>query len=313
MLGLAGKQRWFRDRYQGRWQMTEYHADDYGISLRQCDRIINCHINGLLNGISIMPNSDILEEAMEKIAPYEDKIAYTVHLNLKEGHCNADPALIPHLTDSKGIYNVFFGKYVISSYLPFRRNVMRKELAIELKAQIDRIAPYFKDGEIRLDGHGHYHMIPVVFDALCDVIRENDLNVTFIRVPREDVPLYLRHRKEIKDFKAVNFVKVAVLNYFAGRNLRKHADIFKRAKPYDFMGVMLSGHMSYDNVYPVYKDAIDRAKAKGNDIEILFHPGSVHEEEACAKLTDPGDIWFLVDEWREKEADALLRLEEYEP
>ncbi len=293
--------------------MIEYHADDYGISIEQCDRIIDCHVNGLLNGISIMPNSDILEEAMERIAPYEDKIAYTVHLNLKEGKCNADPKKIPHLVDDKGIYNVSFGSYVISSYLPWKRKIMRKELFTELKAQIERIAPYFKDGNIRLDGHGHYHMIPVVFDALCDVIKKEKMNVTFIRVPREDVPLYMRHRKQIKDFKAINFVKVAILNSFARRNIRKYPKVFKKAKPYDFMGVMLSGHMSYENVNPVYKDAIDQAKKRGRDIEILFHPGSVHEEAANARLTDPGDIWFLVDEWREKEADALHRLKRYEP
>ena len=288
---------------------VEYHADDYGISIKQCERILDCHREGRLNGISIMPNSDILEEAMELVRPYEDRIRYTVHLNVRDGKCNADPKKVPHLVDGNGRYNVSFGKYVLASYIPWMRKIYRKELGTEYRAQIKRLAPYFKDGNIRLDSHGHYHMVPVMFDAICDVIKEDGLNVTFIRVPRENVGLYLRHRKDIKDFKPVNFVKVAILNTFAKRNIRKYPEIFRKAKPYDFMGVMLSGHMSYDNVSPVYEEAIRLAKEAGNDIEILFHPGSVHEKDALAELNDEGR-WFFVDPWREKEADALKRLPE---
>lgn len=288
---------------------VEYHADDYGISIKQCERILDCLRHGLLNGISIMPNSDILEEAMELVKPYEDKIKYTVHLNVRDGKSNADPKDVPHLVDKNGRYNVSFGRFVIASYIPWMRNTYRKELRIEYKAQIDRLLPYFKDGSVRLDSHGHYHMVPVMFDALCDVIRENSIDVSFIRVPRENLGLYLRHRKEIKDFKPINFVKVAILNTFAKRNIRKYPGIFGKAKPYDFMGVMLSGHMSYDNVMPVYEEAVHLAKNAGNDIEILFHPGSVHEKEALAELNEEGR-WFFVDPWREKEADALKRLPE---
>ncbi len=285
----------------------EYHADDYGMSMEQCERILSCHREGLLNGFSIMPNSDILEEAMKLAAPYEDEISYTVHLNLRDGRSNADKEKIPHLTDENGVYNISFGKLVIGSYLPWLRNILRKELRIEFKAQIERLAPYFKDGRLRLDSHGHYHMVPVVFDAIVDVIKENGMDVTFIRIPRENVGLYLRHKKEIKDFKAINFVKVAILNTFARRNLKKYPDIFSKAKPYDFMGVMLSGHMSYENVFPVYKEAVRIASKAGRDIEILFHPGSVREREALAKL-NPEGRWFFADEWREKEADAMKRL-----
>ena len=287
----------------------EYHADDYGISLEQCERILACCKEGRLNGISIMPNSDILEEAMALLKPYEGKIAYTIHLNLRDGRSNADPAGIPHLVDSNGIYNVSFGKYVIASYIPWIRNTYRKELRTEYRAQIERLAPYFKNGELRLDSHGHYHMVPVMFDAICDIIKDSGLNVTFIRVPRENIGLYLRHRKEIKDFKIINFVKVAILNIFAARNIRKHPDIFKKAKPYDFMGVMLSGHMTYENVRPVYDEAIRLSEAAGNDLELLFHPGAVHEKEALEKLNKEGR-WFFVDPLRDGEADALKRLPE---
>lgn len=286
---------------------VEYHADDYGISIEQCDRILECCREGRLNGISIMPNSEILDEAMALLKPYEGKIAYTMHLNLRDGRSNASRDLIPHLVDKNGVYNVSFGKYVLASYIPRIRNIYRKELRIEYKAQIDALAPFFSDGRIRLDSHGHYHMVPVMFDAICDIIKEYGLNVTFIRVPRENIGLYMRHRKEIKDFKFINFIKVAILNLFAARNIRKHPEVFRKAKPYDFMGVMLSGHMTYDNVYPVYDEAIRLSEEAGNDLEILFHPGAVHEKDALDKLNEEGR-WFFVDPFREKEADALKKL-----
>ena len=91
----------------------------------------------------------------------------------------------------------------------------------------------------------------------------------------------------------------------------EYPEIFGKAKPYDFMGVMLSGHMSYENVSPVYDEAVRLAKEAGHDIEILFHPGSVHEKDALAKLNEEGR-WFFVDPFREKEADALKRLPEIE-
>ncbi len=287
--------------------IVEYHADDYGISIEQCERILDCHIKGCLNGISIMPNSEILNEAMELVKPYEKDIAYTIHLNLRDGKANADPKLIPHLVDKNGIYNVSFGKFVLASYIPGIRKVFREELAIEYKAQIDRLSSYFSDGNIRIDSHGHYHMVPVMFDALCDIIKKHNINVTFIRVPKENVALYLRHKREIKDFKIINFVKVAILNFFAWRNQKKYPEIFQKARPYDFMGVMLSGHMSYDNVSPVFMEAVSLAKKAGNNLEVLFHPGSVHEHEALEKL-NPEGRWFFTDSWREKEADALKSL-----
>ncbi len=285
----------------------EYHADDYGMSMEQCERILACHREGLLNGFSIMPNSDILEEAMKLAAPYGNEISYSVHLNLRDGRSNAAREKIPHLVDETGIFNISFAKLVTGSYLPGLRKTLRKELRIEFKAQIERLMPYFKDGRLRLDSHGHYHMVPVVFDAIADVIKENHLDVDFIRIPRENVGLYLRHRKEIKDFKAINFVKVAILNTFAKRNLKKYPEIFSKTKPNDIMGVMLSGHMSYENVLPVYEEAVHLAKEAGHDIEILFHPGSVREKESLSKL-NPEGRWFFVDEWREKEADAMKRL-----
>ena len=63
----------------------EFHADDYGLFPAQSCRILDCYHHGVLNGISIMPNSPCLEECMELVRPVRKDLQLTIHLNLVEG------------------------------------------------------------------------------------------------------------------------------------------------------------------------------------------------------------------------------------
>ena len=63
----------------------EYHADDYGLFPTQSHRILDCHRNGNLNGISVFPNSPHLSECMSDMHLFSEEVAVTVHLNLIEG------------------------------------------------------------------------------------------------------------------------------------------------------------------------------------------------------------------------------------
>ena len=106
------------------------------------------------------------------------------------------------------------------SWLPGIRGKVREELKIELRAQIQRCLPYVDREALRLDSHAHYHMVPVVFDALMELIEEDGLKVAFIRFPREHFGLYWRHRREITGAKAINAVKAVLLNTLVRRNRR---------------------------------------------------------------------------------------------
>ena len=75
-----------------------------------------------------------------------------------------------------------------------------------------------------------------------------------------------------------------------------------------FMGVMLSGHMFYDNVKACLKRAGDILEKRGNDaIEILFHPGDVTVPADVERLTSKDDYDFLTSPNRAKEAEALKK------
>lgn len=281
----------------------ECHADDYGLFPVQSHRILDCRRNGNLNGVSIFGNSPHLQECVSDLYPFLDDVAVTVHLNLIEGQslCN-----VPLLTDSEGNLNCSFVRLLLQSFLP-GRNALRLQLKQELEAQIRSVQDALPQGiPLRLDGHAHYHMIPVVFDAMMDVIREQQLPVTYIRIPREYVRLYIRHFRKLRDFSPINLIKVLVLNSLTLLARMKHGAYLKTLEQKLFLGVCLSGRMYYENAAQLLPDARKLAARKGMDLEILGHPGGVYEPGDIARITSREDAEFLTSPLRKQEKSLFL-------
>lgn len=291
--------------------MIEYHADDYGLFREQSRHIIECYHDGALNGISIMPNSPYLKECMDDISDIRKNLFVTVHLNFVEGKPLTGKKAT-RLTDREGNFNIGFGKLLLLGYVPVIRRFYYKQIRREVEAQLLACEQYMNEGRYRIDGHVHFHMLPLIFDAVMDVIDKNHLDVSYIRFPREELDIYRRASGKLKDIKPINVVKVLVLNALASRNERKYADKLAGLKVQRklFMGVMLSGHMFYDSVKECITHAADIMADRGvSDMEILFHPGDVTVEEDIGKLTSRDDISFLVQNSsnRQKEAEALKK------
>lgn len=290
--------------------MIEYHADDYGLFKTQSRHIMDCYHGGALNGISIMPNSPCLDECMEEIKDIREKLFVTVHLNLVEGKPLTGERA-KHLVKSDGSFGVGFGKYLILGFIPVLRKIYYKEIRREMEAQLLVCRKYMNDGKFRIDGHVHFHMLPLVFDAIMEVIEKKHLEVAYIRFPKEELDIY-RSVKGIKDIKPINVVKVLILNALCRRNEKKYADALARlgVEKKLFMGVMLSGHMFYDNLKDCIPKACDIMADRGlQNMEILFHPGDVTEDDDVAKLTSKDDLDFLYKNAanRAKEGEALKR------
>lgn len=281
----------------------EFHADDYGLFPTQSHRILDCHRNGNLNGISVMPTSVHLSECMSDMHLFSEEVAVSVHLNLIEGRSLSGA---PLLTDDAGNLNGSFGSLMMWSFLP-GRNRYRQQLKQELGAQIREIRKYFPEGTpMRLDGHAHYHMIPVVFDAMMDVIREENLPVSYIRIPREYLRIYLPHLNKLQEFSPINLVKVMVLNFLALRAEIRYGAFLKNLEKKLFMGVFLSGRMYYENVVHLLPGAVALAEKLGMGLEILGHPGGVFEPEDIAQITAAEDVAFLTNDLRNREKSLFL-------
>ena len=288
----------------------EFHADDYGQTLEASERILDCYRMGVLNGVSLMPGSRCLGESvslLRQVETQDRKIALTIHLNFREGMpLSGNKA--KHLIRGDGAFHGSFGKFLFMPLLPWNYAAYYQEVKEELRLQIQRCRPYFEDEPIRLDGHGHFHMLPVIFDALMDLIAEENLPVSMIRFPYEDYGLYWHCRKEIRMARPVNLVKVMILRILCRRNRKKYAAQLKGMDSFYFIGVMYSNQMQYEIVSKLLPEAITRAKAKGQHLEMLFHPGGVFEPEALKTVTSEDDRKFYSDEERNREKDAMIRL-----
>ena len=327
---------------------VEFHADDYGLFPEQSKRILHCMEHGALNGVSIMPNSPYLQECMQMLAeasatqkksasltdatfsngthfPESDNnrsdaelsclappVSLTIHLNLVEGKALSPLHKVASLTNKDGIFRPSFGKLLVVSCIPILRGHFLRQIRTEFRHQIRRCKPYFDDPtfaqKIRLDSHVHFHMIPVVFDAMIQAAKLEDLHPSYIRIPKEPVFLYLKHLPRLEHIRPVNFLKVLILNLLALRARLRYGASPLGAAPALFSGVMLSGHMSKKNVRAILPDFLALCKKKNQGLEMLFHPGAVCSEEELRQVTSADDKTFFTDAGRSEEAEALIAL-----
>ena len=291
--------------------MTEFHADDYGLFPTQSERILACHRNGVLNGTSIMPNSPWRDTCLDMLP--RDGVSLSIHLNLMEGQCLAPADEVPLLVDEKGVFRVSFVKLLFCPLTGHCREY-RRQLKRELSAQIHALLPAFASfGQpLRLDGHAHWHMLPVVFDALMELLAEEGLPVDYIRIPREPITLYLRHLPALWPIRPINVVKSLLLHMLAHRNLRRYGAALAGMEKKLFLGVLFSGCFDYNRMKSLLPDAEKLAAAKGWGVELLAHPGAVYEKEDIALLTNRDDLAFLTSTDRMAESEAFQKLREGE-
>ena len=284
--------------------MTLYNADDFGITVAQAEHILNCRREGKLTGVSAMPNSPHLEAAMELIQDDPD-LYVAVHLNLTEGCCLSEPAKVPLLAAADGRFKLSFFKIFALSLGPKRR-ALKEQMALELSAQIDRVMPLMGDRPLRLDGHQHIQMIPVVMETIGDLVREKGYPVSYIRYTREPRGPYLRHMEFRRDYGPVNVVKNLVLNVFGWMDKKYMRQM--GLTPHAAMGLVISGTLEYRLVSNLLPD-MERAAAKwGADLELVMHPGwGVGPGEGLDVPGGPFEAFYL-DSGRRREYECLTQL-----
>ncbi len=285
--------------------MIEFHADDYGMFPYSSKRIIRCINEGLVNGISLMPNGQCLDECMELFKETcLKKTRLSIHLNIMTERPLSHPEEIPDLVDEQGFFNVTYHK-LISAYLkPGLMGRLKRQIKIELSRQIDRCLPYLPLGEgIRIDSHRHFHMVPFVFDVIMELIDEKGLELSYIRIIREK-PAFYRGIMRFEHFKPLNVIKVALLNAFSLADRLRHRDIYENRSA-DFASILFSGCMTERNLRLILKNIKENPSAIREDVELMFHPGAVKEPEDLKRIMDLEDRAYMSDPLRTKEAKAL--------
>ena len=203
-----------------------FHADDYGVTAQQSERILDCFRNGALNSISVLPNAPALKDSLkilDNADPDGNQIRRVLHLNFVEGRPLAGAENVPLLVDETGYFDKSFIRFFQWNYI--KRGRTRQELARQLKLEIAaQLRAVTTENDYRItavDSHQHYHMIPIIFDSLMEVLSDKEferLDIQYIRIPVDPVAPLWKDMHTLLGVPAINWVKWCILKMNAARN-----------------------------------------------------------------------------------------------
>ncbi len=280
-----------------------FHADDYGVNISQCRRIMLCSENGLLNSISIMPNSAVLHAALKEVSPEINK---AIHINFSEGYICASQNEVPLLhKDGK-----FFRSYISLLLLSIARKRAFEEqayaeISAQLKAVICNLPPAYK---IRIDSHLHVHMIPGVFHAMCRALRDSGREVDHIRFSTETFSVYLKTPQIWRFIRPINIVKASLTKFFGFIDMKMLRKFGYEDKVSLFYGLGFAGKMYGNHVRIILDKYVELANRDNKSLEVLFHPGGIQKGEQYLSGCPESFKRYYSSDDRVKEAEMLKQL-----
>lgn len=291
---------------------VDIHADDYGYSINTSKDMLELMKRGFLNSISIICNMPAYEESMEMLYKEIPNLPYlplmSVHINLVEGD-----------SISNGILQDYsWGKLYVQSYL-FNKNTY-EYLKKEIRSQVLKVDKAVKkcieianqnsvsviQNKIRLDSHVHTHLIPIVWEALVEVIEEEKLEVEFIRNPKEPIAPFFKQKALVPKYNVVNMVKNRILMFYSGK-VDKYCKEHGMNQMY-MWGLIMSGEMDIDRIGKIYPDMKKYCESRSRNLEILFHPGLALKDENCPQMNPESSVVFNMSNNRKIENNAVRNM-----
>lgn len=279
-------------------------ADDYGLNEQSSMHIQQCIDEGALNKVSVFPNFEQID--LHKILKNKN-IRISLHLNLVEGKCMANSDEINLIADGNGYLKYTFGG--LFKLNMFYRRKFEAQVYKEIKAQVlfwKSILP--KDVPFCIDSHQHTHMIPAVFKALLQVLSDEKIDLTYMRIPAEPLLPYIKMPSLYFSYSGINLIKQWLLNVLWLINKRR-TKAYKIQTSY-FFGILLSGEMDEKRVNTILPHYIKLAEKDGKDIEVLFHPGYLDKSENDLKKQNIVFDKFYLSKNRKIEFESVMKISE---
>ena len=219
-----------KSRHQQNVHPPLLHADDLGLAEGVDAAIINLAQSGRLQGASLLANGPSAADAMEAWRNLAEPPPLTLHLCLTEG---LRLAKCPDLPSG-------FGTLLLASLLPWQRRRIAPQLRTVLQQQISRYRQLTGLSHIRLDGHQHIHLVPLVLDAVLDLAPSE--SITWMRTTREPLPEGLSLRLWWRSLQTGGLIKWLVLQLLSGLAIPRlrRAGLETNLR---FAGVLFSGSM----------------------------------------------------------------------
>jgi len=220
----------------------------------------------------------------------------TLHLCLTEGH------RLPNCPDLP----TGFGGLLLASLLPWQRRRIAPQLRTVLLQQISRFRQLTGLQHIRLDGHQHIHLVPLVLDAVLDLA--SDESITWVRTTREPLPEGLPLRLWWRSLQTGGLLKWLVLQLLSGLAIPRlrRAGLQTNRR---FAGVLFSGSMfgtafrrCWETAYS--SSSLDRASQP----VVLIHPAQRHSAAGMDQTAFQQSVAFFSSTNRQKEWASAQQL-----
>ena len=280
--------------------MVYFCADDYGISGEYNRCIEECLEKGILNKVSVLPNGEI-DGFVERLSGKD--VLLTLHLNLVEGRPLSKKEDVGLLIDENGCFKRSFIGLFLMSFSPKRKELERqmyKEIQNQLHFWIDKTG----DRRISVDCHQHAYEIPWIFKTLIKVIRDEKLDVKYLRIPAERVRAHLFTPSLYGAYSLTGLLKQWLLKTLALINRRTLKDMnFSSAY---FLGVMLSGKLNKTRVQKLLKHYLYYSQKNHRNIEVAFHPGYAGDDLELMAGSREDFKKFYCSPWRNIEYETLV-------
>ena len=282
--------------------MIYFCADDYGVSEVSNNRIEECVKNGALNKISVLPNGEGVD--FQHLSS-ECNAKLSLHLNLVEGYPLSSKEKVHLLIADDGSFKYSFIGLMLMSFSTKRKEV-EKQIYNEIRSQIRFWKMYMGEQNLLIDSHQHTHMIPLIFKTLLKVIKDEGVDVEYLRIPAEPLKPFLATPSLYFKYSLTGLVKQWLLKIFSVINSR---ELKKSQIPSGyFMGVMFSGALNKNRVKKLLAHYEKLAEKHNKNIEIGFHPGYVKADEKLMEGTRKSFGEFYYSPRRIVEFDTLMNL-----
>ena len=272
------------------------HADDLGLARGVDAAIINLARNGQLQGASLLVNGPSAADAMQAWCGLAEPPPLTLHLCLTEGH------ELPNCPDLPS----GFGALLLASLLPWQRRRIAPQLRRVLQQQISRYRQLTGQRQIRLDGHQHIHLVPLVLDAVLDLARSE--SITWVRTTREDLPEGLPLRLWWRSLQTGGLIKWCVLQLLSGLAVpRLHRAGLQTN--WRFAGVLFSGSMFGTAFRRCWETAHSPSWiARDSQPVVLIHPALLHAAAGMEQDAFQQSVAFFNSPNRQKEWTSAQQL-----
>lgn len=287
-----------------------FHADDYGITPRQSEKILACYTEGMLNSISVIANGTKLKESLQLLNEKDatSKIRRVLHLNFVEGKPIASAEKVSMLVDETGLFACSFIKLLKWNYFlrGEQKKQLKEQLKLEIELQFEKVMNDSDFGITAVDSHQHYHMIPIVMESLLEVVAEKKIDIKEIRIPVDPLLPLIQTPSMWTRVPIINWVKWMIL-WIHSAKCRKMLKQRKIQIPV-FFGIFFTCEMTEKVVQRFLSKYTLYAKKKGRDLELMFHPGDLDSVNDLLDSRSEELKEFYLSENRKLEAQCLKKI-----